>query len=325
MPEKRNYAFDNLKSVLIFCVVLGHLLEIAQFGVNGENIRKFLYFAIYSFHMPVFLFLSGYYGKFSWKRIIQLTLLYVIFQTAYILFCRHVLCDAIPLQFHTPYWLMWYLLCLIYYCLMIPLLNRIPNSGRWVMVVFSIILSLAAGCCDWIGYPLSLSRFFTYMPYFVIGYYAGKEKQHMQKVCKDRQQLWIFFGTAALLMTVLGFGSGKITNPMQYGSYPYSIGYHAGIRFFLLILGVLWIGALVTFFLTLLNYKIPVLSVVGQNTISVFVLHGFAVRWIGRNLQITKWLSLLLCAVGLVLILGNPWVDFLFGKHVKNQDLCRKI
>ena len=56
MKKTREYGFDNLRGLLIVLVVLGHLLEICG-SFPGAG---FLYRTIYSFHMPAFLFLSGY-------------------------------------------------------------------------------------------------------------------------------------------------------------------------------------------------------------------------------------------------------------------------
>lgn len=50
---ERNRSIDTLKGLLIFTVVLGHVL----LGSLDENPLRYL---IYSFHMPVFFFISGY-------------------------------------------------------------------------------------------------------------------------------------------------------------------------------------------------------------------------------------------------------------------------
>lgn len=50
---KRNRSIDTLKGLLIFTVVLGHVL----LGTLDDNPVRYL---IYSFHMPVFFFVSGY-------------------------------------------------------------------------------------------------------------------------------------------------------------------------------------------------------------------------------------------------------------------------
>ena len=55
--SKRDETVDILKGFAIFCVVLGHLKPISQ-------ITNF----IYSFHMPLFIFLSGITFWFSFER-----------------------------------------------------------------------------------------------------------------------------------------------------------------------------------------------------------------------------------------------------------------
>lgn len=55
----RDEFWDVTKALLIFTVVLGHTLEI-----NLDNrINLALYNTIYTFHMPLFVFLSGYFSK----------------------------------------------------------------------------------------------------------------------------------------------------------------------------------------------------------------------------------------------------------------------
>ena len=57
MGSSRDLRFDGLKFLLIFLVVLGHL-TFKDYGVGVKSM-------IYSFHMPVFVFLSGYFTSFS--------------------------------------------------------------------------------------------------------------------------------------------------------------------------------------------------------------------------------------------------------------------
>ena len=76
--KKRNAYFDNLKGILIFLVVLGHVLS--SFAGEG-SVARWLYLLIFSFHMPVFLFVSGYFAKPDPKTVIaRLLILYLIFQ-----------------------------------------------------------------------------------------------------------------------------------------------------------------------------------------------------------------------------------------------------
>ena len=96
---------DNIKLFLIFCVVFGHMLELVDTGV--------WYKIIYSFHMPAFIFVSGYFAQFNRKKIIGVLVYpYILFQCLYLLFDAVLIKQNLALlkiQFTTPYWLLWYL------------------------------------------------------------------------------------------------------------------------------------------------------------------------------------------------------------------------
>ncbi|WP_426638635.1 acyltransferase family protein [Priestia aryabhattai] len=57
---KRDAYFDNVKFILIVLVVFGHLLT--PF-INDEQWLRTLYIFIYTFHMPAFILISGYFAK----------------------------------------------------------------------------------------------------------------------------------------------------------------------------------------------------------------------------------------------------------------------
>ena len=90
--KERLMAVDNMKAFLIGCVVLGHLCEVIKFPYSS-----YLYLLIYSFHMPAFVFLSGFcssrevhYDKIARNYVYP----YVVFQILYVLFDRIVLKHA---------------------------------------------------------------------------------------------------------------------------------------------------------------------------------------------------------------------------------------
>ena len=49
---------DRLKGLAIFLVVAGHFIQ--QHELGGESENNVLVRIIYTFHMPLFFFLSGY-------------------------------------------------------------------------------------------------------------------------------------------------------------------------------------------------------------------------------------------------------------------------
>ena len=58
--QKRSDYLDNVKAFLILSVVIGHF---ADQIIKGSNLSKSIFLFIYSFHMPLFIFLNGYLGK----------------------------------------------------------------------------------------------------------------------------------------------------------------------------------------------------------------------------------------------------------------------
>lgn len=310
-PGQRDYSFDNGRGLLIFCVVLGHLLELCT-PFLGSN---FLYQLIYSFHMPAMIFLLGYFARFSLRKLLCSWLLpYLFLQLCYIGFENYILGAALPLQFHTPHWILWFLLCGIYYQLLIPLYDRKHCWAKGLLLGISLAAALLVGYIDKIGYGGSLSRFFVFQPFFLMGLYAARRPK---KDVRTKTRLSVaMISLGSFLCCAVGLYRLQPSNPMLYGARSYiALGHNPGYR--LLFLGM---GLCVTVFLffgckTLLGRKIPLLTCLGQNTLSVFLLHGFAVKLIGRYFPqaLHRPWGVLLCALLLLLIFGNPWV----GKAVK--------
>ena len=81
MIKQRLYRFDNIKFILIFLVVFGHMLEFTPGYTNTHDIYRI----IYSFHMPVFIFVSGYFARFSPRKILTTYIWpYILLQTLYL-------------------------------------------------------------------------------------------------------------------------------------------------------------------------------------------------------------------------------------------------
>lgn len=69
------------------------------------------------------------------------------------------------IQFSTPYWLLWYLLSLIFYYLLIPVIATESKVYAGVILLGTIVLALAIGFDNSIGYYMSLSRTFVFLPF----------------------------------------------------------------------------------------------------------------------------------------------------------------
>lgn len=271
----RDYSLDNVRFVLIFSVVFAHLLEVCTPFRGSWLIYKF----IYSFHMPAFIFLFGYNVKYSPKKIVyRWCIPYVIFQCAYIAFSKFILNASIYFQFTTPYWLLWYMLACIFYQLLIPLFETDDKNKQFFTLLFAFVISLLIGYIKFVGYFMSLSRFFVFQPWFLLGYYCKKNNLLESLSLKPQQRFLIMFGLVVIFAILSSF-IGDIPNGLLYGSYPYSS-----------CEGTFWMRAMasimsfsVILFLCVgmrpyLSRKLFLISNIGQNTWPIFLLHGFVIK-----------------------------------------------
>lgn len=161
---RRDASLDTLVGVLIVLVVVGHAIQPVG-GALGETVLQWLFM----FHMPAFVFLSGYLTRMStqWSpsRIVtRLLFPYLIAQIAHAAVDATINGASFTVTLLTPAWTTWYLLALCGWRLAAPLLGR----STW-MLPASVIAALAVGLVPWIGTQLSLSRMMAFAPFFVAG------------------------------------------------------------------------------------------------------------------------------------------------------------
>jgi fucose 4-O-acetylase-like acetyltransferase len=276
----RNYKFDNIKAVLILLVVFGHMLELVNMGG--------LYRVIYTVHMPVFIFVSGYFAKFNAEKILKRMILpYIVFQLAYTVFVLAVInknFDWSKVTLVRPYWIMWFMLVMIMYHLLIPFVKGFMKRIVNICLVFAVscVLSLLAGFDSNIGYNISLGRFFTYLPYFVLGMAFRKCK--LEIITKKTGIKIITFLLALIACIGVGFYGGTlIPRNALYGALSYQKGgYSAAAKALLLIIGINWCFFSMALFP---NRRIPIVATIGQNTLMVYLLHGFIKLYLGKYLK----------------------------------------
>lgn len=255
--KDRDFKFDNIKGILIFLVVFAHFLE----SFYGSGLKNDVYKFIYTFHMPVFIFVSGYFAKFNFKKILcNLVYPYIIFQVLYCAFFRE------GIQFFTPKWLMWYLFVMVIYYLSLGVFKKaIP-----FILPLSVILSVFAGFSERIGYPYSLSRLIYFYPFFLLGFWV---KNNNLKFENNRLWFCLLLLSVASSAQVLKFVQN---NYALYGSVSYQASNSSPLlRVILYGVAVLWIFSLLK---TVPAFKIPLLSDWGRYSICIFLLHGFIVK-----------------------------------------------
>lgn len=274
---KRDYLFDNIKCLLIILVVAGHIIE----NIDNSTVN-YIYKIIYSFHMPAFIFVTGYFARFRPEKILRkIVLPYIVFQTLYILFDYFVLhqADTFNLQYTKPYWIMWYLMATLFYHMIIPFIEYDSNNKRIIVIVISVMISLLAGYNNSIGYFLSVSRICVFMPFFILGYYASKS-DISAKICQLKTPVkaaLIILSAIACFLGTLFVKQDIITRNILYCSYGYEkTGSNPMIRLACMIIALFWICLLT---LIIPKKKVTIISWVGSKTFWIYVLHGFIVRY----------------------------------------------
>lgn len=318
--KTREYQYDNLRFLLIALVVLGHLLEIA-----GEfPHRELLYELIYSFHMPAFLFLSGMFARFDRiKWIFGMAVPYLIFQWLYTSFVEKLGDPYVHVQFSRPYWILWYLFVLAVYTLLLPVYDTPSPAGRGMMVAVSVVLALLVGFDKSIDYQWSASRIVVFQPWFLLGYYFRRADglrarwEGAGRGFKGAVLGLVALGCVVLERLMLRWG---ISAKMMLGAYGYEelqYGWQARGLIMCCAAGIIF---LLFFGLApCLKWRIPVITTLGQNTLPIYLLHGFFFHLFRLK---CPWLlasprQVLLVWAGLLLLLGNPvtgrCVNVVFG------------
>lgn len=255
----RDIRLDNIRGLLIILTVFGHLLEQTSGGISH------LYRIIYSFHMPAFIFISGYLAKWKPKKPVFFYLpLYLVTQLIYLIFDALFIGNSkLTLSaFFTPYWHLWYLFSLIFYHLLLPFLNHLQKKGRLIFFIFSILASLALPYIKADLYFMSIGRFFAFLPFFTAGYFLSKS----HKAFPDLQFLVPF----SVLFVMICKG---VSLKMLYGSFSYIHKSDILIRATLILFAFAWISLL----FAMPKTSCPLTSI-GSNTLPIYILHGFFIR-----------------------------------------------
>ena len=180
MKERVSY-FDNLKFLLIFLVFLGHFISPLKGDVPYVS---WLYGFIYLFHMPIFIFVTGYFskslvkdGKLVKTKFLNYMLLYLI-----ITFLLQII-FGFKFTLVNPKLGLWYFLCIFMWNLLLPIFDRMNKK---YLFIISIVCALIAGFDDNIGSILTLSRAIVFLPFFLLGYYAKEEDILKRVTSKNR-------------------------------------------------------------------------------------------------------------------------------------------
>lgn len=196
----RDNRIDSLKGILILLVIFGHLIGSCGTGNINNSVWNF----IYTFHMPLFILVSGYFTKIKETKdfihglstiAIPLIIFQAIFLIPLFIFKGGGLKDLL-----VPYWVLWYLMSLILWRVLLQYSSSIIKSKPYIYFFSFLCISILSGFIRH-GMVLSIQRTLYFYPFFLCGYYM-KNKIFKEVVWNK----WISF--AIIIAVFIGAFSG---------------------------------------------------------------------------------------------------------------------
>ncbi len=275
--KTRTAYYDNAKFFLIFFVVFGHFI---QSYIHDDPFIHTLYTTIYTFHMPAFILISGFFAKgfhkqgYIKKVAKKLIIPYLIFQAIYSFYYFFINSqNEVALDPLNPQWSLWFLISLFCWNMMLFLFTKWKPS---IALFLAVALGITVGYFDEINNYLSLSRTFVFFPFFLLGFYFKKDDFEKFSNSKYRYISLIVLGTIFVAFYLLpGFDYKWL-----FGSKPYDALSYSHLNGGIIRLGVYCLTLLATLsILSLVPKQRYFFTKWGTSSIYVYLLHGFFIKY----------------------------------------------
>ncbi len=263
--KQRDPRIDALKGILILLVVLGHC--IGHDTSSRVNMTGYNY--IYLFHMPLFVFMSGYFtrmesGKF-WNRVLSFVCIYLFWQMVKSLYLGRSLIYMIALP--TP--MMWYLLSLTIWCVLYWFTQKNNHKiAPMAIIAVSISIALIVGFIPRVGSPFALSRTLVFAPFFFMG--VSLQKVNFMDICNKIPYwvAWLALFAAFVALLIINIDISIIVR----GASPYPKAhpvYGLAGRMVYYVVSVVMSGAIIR---VVMPNKL--MKHIGCDTMKYFIFHG---------------------------------------------------
>lgn len=319
--KKRYLFWDNYKGVLIFLVVFGHFIYTFSLK-NPTTFANDIFYFIYMFHMPAFIFCSGYLSKSERSRgkeaLIQLFLYYFLFNTGMMLFSKFD--REAEILFLSPYNSYWYLLSLIVWRFVIGDLSKIKG-----IIPISFMITLLIGYNSEFTNFLSIRRTLAFFIFFLLGYLMDREK--FENFIDNRNFKTYILGIIMCIITIFGIfvflNYVDIDLSMVLMSN-YNNPNEIFIRIFIIIISLVMI---ILMMLVLPNKKISFFTSIGKNSLLIYLTHRFLTYPFNdifpyKNYSISYLLYACIASVLVCILFGNEKINNFVSQKFVNFSKC---
>ena len=193
MDKKESFYWDVVKGVAIFLMLWGHCIQYCALDdISYMSDRVFRF--IYSFHMPVFMLVSGYLFSYSFQKrnmedllthrirtMLHPLVAATILNNILLQIPGYLLSNRVDILFGTLFHgidnSLWFLWTVLYSSLIVGVCCKLTEK------TYLQLLLLAAGAFVILLVPQWNMTLFMY-PYFVAGFFCGKYRNGAKKIYK---------------------------------------------------------------------------------------------------------------------------------------------
>lgn len=321
--------WDNARFIAIVLVVVGHSLT----KMVPETPSAYaLYVTIYLFHIPLFVFLSGYFSSADAPTasrvrsvVVDLVLPYLLLEIIWSAI-HSIQAGAVLFNPLRPSWTLWFLISLAAWRTLLPYIVQVPFP-----VLVSVVIAVLSGYWS-VDQTLSLSRTLAFLPFFVLGWRARSwNLEQWWGGRSDRFVVGMRVGAVAVLGGVLAFVWSEqgwlrdlgvrqlLTADKGYAEAGFDYWWAGGLRVGLFLVALVMLVAL----LVVTPRETTWFSAWGSQTLVVYVTHSFVLA----PLRSTELLSggvplwhvglVVVGAVALTMVLSTRFAGALVAPLVK--------
>ena len=307
--------WDNLKLFLIFCVVAGHFLA----RIDENRTAQRLFFFIYLFHMPAFMFVSGLMSTRSingqrYAKICDFLAAFLLTKLVLLLVKGVFAHDYSAVRLWEMNDISWYIFALFVYYFVTMIIGKMPAM---LMIGITIALACIAGYSSHITTFLSLSRLICFYPFFLAGYHLDSDFIRYHTIGKPIKILSVLYVAVAACFAVFRIDHVWWLTRLLRAKYPYASFAQFQRAGGLLRLG--WYAGSALFIVSLICFvseaETP-LTKLGSRTLTVYVLHYIPLYLFYYMMNAKEWLpgmpgsAWIALAAALVTTLVLSWKPF---------------
>lgn len=262
---------DNLKAFLILIVILGHAVQLLNPVAYQQDV---LFRYIYSFHMPLFVFISGfacYRLNVEWglvkRRVVQLIIPFTLWSIVQCLINGHL---RIWEMFLFPERSLWFLYVLffvtVFHVVSIRISKRIKIKEEVFVTIVAVILLASMFVFRLFGWPI-IAKYFMF---YSMGFYSRKYIKFEQRSIFLTLILLAAFLIAAFYCMQDSAPSFMPDDSNSLYKYPYN--------FFVAFLGI---TAFMLLFANFFNRNLSsLIGYIGGGTLGLYAIHRTIGLWL---------------------------------------------